>query len=142
MERRRILGLLGGSMVAALVPGLCACGAPARQPSPPQPPPRPNHFYEYYYYPDVDVYFQIYTGTYHYRSNGVWWRASRLPPHIRLNPSQRTIVVVQGAPPYELHQRHRPVSPPPTGRPDPRLDREERERNRRLYDRYLRRWKP
>ena len=137
MNRRKLIGLLGGACMAAFAPGLAGCYGPA-----PYGPPYPPQYYDYYYYPHVDVYFQIYTGWYYYRSDNVWWRARHLPPHIRLDPRYRRPIVIREDQPYRQHPQHRAAYPPPSEwRPEPHRDRQERDDNRRQHEEYLKRWK-
>lgn len=139
MERRKLIGLLGGACVAAISPGLAGCYGPAPY-GPPDP--WPPQYYDYYYYPHVDVYFHIYTGWYYYRSGSVWWRVRRLPPHIHLDHRYRRPIVIRDDLPYRRHPQHRKTYPPPRDwRPEPRRDRQERDDNRRQHEEYLRRWK-
>ncbi len=137
MERRKLIGLLGGACMAAITPGLAGCYGPA-----PYGPPYPPQYYDYYYYPHVDVYFHIYTGWYYYQSGGVWSRARHLPPHIRLDHRYRRPIVIRDDPPHRQHPRHRKTYPPPRDwRPEPHRDRRERDDNRRQHEEYLKRWK-
>lgn len=139
MERRKLIGLLGGAGIAAIFPGLAGCYGPAPY-GPPHP--TPPQYYDYYYYPHVDVYFHIYTGWYYYRSGDVWRRTRRLPPHIRLDPRYRRPIVVRDDPPHRKYPEHRKTYPPPRDwRPEPRQDRRERDDNRRQHEEYLKRWK-
>lgn len=140
MDRRTAIRALGVAAVAVFAPGLASCYGPAPhgQGYPPQPP----YYYDYYYYPHVDVYFQIYTGWYYYRSGGIWWRARQLPPHIHLDRRYRRPITVPDEPPYRQHPRHHETYPAPRDwRPDPRHDREEREYNRHQHEEWLKRWK-
>ena len=140
MERRKLIGLLGGAGIAAIVPGLSGCYGPGDY-GPPHPPP-PPYYYDYYYYPPVNVYFHIHTGRYYYRSGNVWWRTRRLPPHIYLDPRYRRPIVIRDDPPYKRYPQHREAYPPPRDwRPEPRSDREERDHNNRQHEEYLLRWK-
>ena len=137
MERRKLIGLLGGACIAAIAPGLAGCYGPA-----PHGPSYPPQYYDYYYYPHVNVYFHIYTGWYYYLSGDVWLRTRRLPPHIRLDPRYRRPVVIREDPPHRRHPEHRKTYPPPRDwRSEPHRDRRERDDNRRQHEEYLKRWK-
>ena len=137
MERRKLIGILGGTCMTVIASGLAGCYGPA-----PYGAPYPLQYYDYYYYPHVDVYFHIYTGWYYYRSGDVWLRTLRLPPHIRLDPRYRRPIVVREDPPHRQYPEHRETYPPPRDwRPEPSPDREERDHNSRQHEEYLKRWK-
>lgn len=137
MERRRLIGFLGGAVAITLIPGLSACtytpryGAPAPQPYPP-------YYYDYYYYPHVGVYFHIYTGYYYYRDGHAWRRTRKLPRHFYLDNRHRRKIVIRDENPYTRHPEHRREYPPPRDdRYDRDRDRDEREHNTRKREEYL-----
>lgn len=112
---------------------------------PNQPVPRSNapYYYDYYYYPHADVYFQLYTGEYYYRSGGNWRQARALPPNIYLDPGDRRQLRIENDKPYTQDQ-HRQAQPAPPGyryKPDPARDREERQNNTRRNDEYRKKYR-
>lgn len=139
MDRREAMRLLAGGAAAALA----GCGPAYYGAPPPGPRPRPVGYYEYYYYPYADVYFHVYTGYYYYVVGGTWHRARALPPRYVLDPRYRVQLTIRDDRPYVHHSDHRRAHPPPPQfRPDPRRDRDERQRNLRIYEDYQKRRRP
>ncbi len=90
--------------------------------------------YDYYYYPSVRVYFQYSSGFYFYISNGRWIRNRTLPPHVRLNPSDRVFLRLKSDKPYHSNRQHvEKYRPHPKVKPTPSTDRKERTSHQKWY---------
>jgi hypothetical protein len=139
MYRRKMIGLLGGACTIALASGLTGCYGPAYYEEPAPPP----YYDDYYYYPDVDVYFQIYTGWYYYKADGIWWRTKHLPTRYHLDPWYRRPLVMKANPAHRPPPPHREAFPPPPAHRPPAStrNREERQHNERMHEEYILRWK-
>ncbi|MDH5648306.1 MAG: hypothetical protein OEY67_01515 [Gammaproteobacteria bacterium] len=89
-------------------------------------------YYDYFYYPSVYVYFHYHSGFYYYYSDNRWKRSKVLPPYIVLDPRERTRLRLDTDKPYLKNDEHRQrYRSRPDYKPDPGLDRREREENRR-----------
>ena len=120
------------AFLAMLVLGISSCAIEG----PVVPGPGP-YMYDYYYYPSVGVYFNVYSGYYHYYSNGRWVRSVTLPPTIYLNPRDRHQLKTKEPDPYlnnQIYQgRYKPIPNYKTNRD---RDSKEREYNRKSFEKY------
>lgn len=117
VERSRIK-LLIGAPASVILPSLPGCPWQGYEGLPPRG--YPSSYYDYWYYPDQSVYFHVYTGWHYYRDHGRWWRARRLPPHIRLNRRRRRFLILRDGKPWQRHDEHY-RRPTPSPRPRSRL---------------------
>lgn len=126
------------ALMVALVTAACTY-APARRG-----PPYPDYYYDYYYYPHTDVYFQLYTGEYYYRTGRDWHRARILPRVIYLDPRERVTIRIRDPKPYLHAPAHRKAYPPPPNYryvPNRERDRAEREHNLRQHEQFRDRYR-
>jgi hypothetical protein len=141
LKRFSILRLFLAGSLAAVASG-CVYG-PGPRPAPSGPRSNAPYYYDYYYYPHADVYFQIYTGEYYYRSGGNWRQARALPPNIYLDPGDRRQLRIENDRPYaqDRHRQAQPAAPASRYKPDPARDRQERQNNTRRYDEYRKKYR-
>ncbi|MGA7802893.1 MAG: hypothetical protein WCC36_19005 [Gammaproteobacteria bacterium] len=135
MIDRTFIGTVPLALLAAAA--LAACVAYPYQGAPPSYAQSP-YYYDYYYYPHADVYFQLYTGEYYYRSGGSWRRSRSLPNTIYLDGRNRSQLRIPGNTPYGRDRDRRSVqrAPGPSYQRNPTQNREARRYNERRHEEY------
>ena len=138
MATRMLIGLVA-ILLTATAAGLSGCAAYY---GPPATYVRSPYYYDYYYYPHADVYFQIYSGEYYYRSGGAWRRSRALPKNVYPDRRDRGPMHIPGKTPY-THNVQRPQARPSPNRQyqrSPQQNREERQNNTRRHEEYRKRY--
>lgn len=137
MSNRTLAGTLAIAFLAAVALAGCVAypyGGPGYYASSP-------YYYDYYYYPHADVYFQLYTGEYYYRSGGAWRRSRTLPPNIYLDRRDREQLQIRDKTPYARDRDRRSTIRTPTYQRNPAYNREERQYNERRHEEYRQKYR-
>jgi len=98
------------------------------------------YYYDYYYYPHADVYFQLYTGEYYYRSGGAWRHSRSLPRNVYLDRRDREQLHIKSRSPY-AHDRDRRSVQRPAYQRNPAQNRQERQYNERRHEEYRQKYR-
>jgi hypothetical protein len=72
--------------------------------------------YQFVYHPDAQVYFEPYTGVYHWYAYGAWHRGTELPGYVAIDTRLATVAKLQTDRPYMQHQTVAQIHPPPAPR--------------------------
>ena len=139
MTNRRLIGTFPLVLLAAAALTACVAYPYRGQPAPYASAP---YYYDYYYYPQADVYFQLYTGEYYYRSGGGWRRSRSLPDNIYLDRRYREQLRIPDKTPYAHDRDRRSLqrAPGPGYQRNPAQNREERRENERRHEEYRQRY--
>jgi hypothetical protein len=72
--------------------------------------------YQFVYHPDAQVYFEPYTGVYHWYAWGAWHRGTELPEYIAVDGRLAAVALLQTDRPYMQHRTVAQIHPPPAPR--------------------------